>query len=79
MGVSEHFLRNFPFVFNFILCIFFQEQESEQLVPEVENGNAKLNGSALNGTIVEDLNVSVKPAPTTGPKFGWIKGVLVSM
>ena len=58
---------------------FFQEQESEQLVPEVENGNAKLNGSALNGTIVEDLNVSVKPAPTTGPKFGWIKGVLVSM
>ena len=48
-------------------------------MPEVENGNAKLNGSALNGTIVEDLNVSVKPAPTAGPKFGWIKGVLVSM
>ena len=45
---------------------------------EVENGNVKLNGSALNGTAIEDLSVTVKPVPTTGPKFGWIKGVLVS-
>ena len=47
------------------------------MVQEVENGQVKLNGSALNSSAVEDA--TVKPAPTAGPKFGWIKGVLVSI
>ncbi len=59
-------------------CCALQEQESEALVQDVENGNAaKLNGTALNASAAEEA--TVKPAPGAGgPKFGWIKGVLVS-
>ena len=57
--------------------MILQEEADDEnaLIHEVENGHAKRNGVNISG--IEENPVTVKPAPSTGIKFGWIKGVLV--
>lgn len=52
--------------------MFLQENEDYDYLQEAENGHAQPQNNVIEEPIL-------KPQPVQGTKFGWIKGVLVSL